>query len=104
MWPSYPPEGKRLCILPVLRENDKEGDMMTWKKVGRTVRDDGSATTRYESGRFAIESRKRPIPHANGRPGVWFHTTYFLAKTDGSEKEYYSLKEAKAAAEKEENR
>lgn len=29
------------------------------------------------------------------------HTTYFLIRPDGTEKEYYSLKDAKAAAEKE---
>lgn len=45
-----------------------------------------------------IESRKVAVPHANGQ-GVWMHTTYFVCQPDGSEKEYYTLKDAKEAAE-----
>lgn len=72
---------------------------MKWEKTGRTARLDGGSTTYYESqdGRFKIESRKRAIPHAN-RSGSWMHTTYFLIDESGAEKEYYSLKDAKAAA------
>lgn len=48
---------------------------------------------------FAIESRKRHIPHANGRPGTWDHTTYWVLK-DGKELiEKYSLADAKEYAE-----
>lgn len=71
---------------------------MKWEKTGRTVKADGSKTVRYECGDLAIESRKRPIPHANG-VGSWLHTSYFLIKADGTEKEYWSLSDAKEAAE-----
>lgn len=75
---------------------------MKWTKTGRTVYGDGGLTVYYESdnGRFQIDSRKRPIPHANGS-GFWMHTSYFLIdhKDNDREKEYYSLKDAKAAAE-----
>ncbi len=72
---------------------------MIWKKTGRAVMGTGESTTYYESddGRFRIESRKRNILHAN-RDGYWQHTSYFLIREDGSEKEYWSLKDAKEAA------
>ena len=74
---------------------------MNWTKTSRTVHSDGGSTVRYEcDGLMAVESRKRPIPHAS-RSGYWMHTTYFLIRPDGTEKEYRSLKDAKAAAEKE---
>ena len=75
--------------------------MAPWVKTATTIKTDGSKTIRYESFRNqnAIESRRQAIPHANGI-GVWLHTSYFLIKPDGTEKEFYSLKDAKAAAEK----
>lgn len=75
---------------------------MNWKRHGRVVRSDGCSTTIYHSdeGGYKIESRKNPIPHS-GRAGYWMHTSYFLIRPDGTEKEYYSLKDAKAAAEAE---
>lgn len=74
---------------------------MKWEKTGREVKGNGESTTFYESddGRFRIESRKRAIPHANGR-GFWMHTSYFLIDEDRREKEYYALKDAKEAAER----
>ena len=74
---------------------------MIWEKIGRAVAAGGESTTYYRTtdGQFMIKSRKRKIPHAGGKPGFWWHTTYFLIK-DGNEKEYYSLKDAKEAAEK----
>ena len=74
--------------------------MINWRKTGRQVKDNGESTTFYESedGRIRIESRKRAIEHAN-REGFWMHTSYFLI-SDGAEKEYYSLRDAKEAAEK----
>ena len=74
--------------------------MAPWVKTGTTIKANGEKTIRYESFRNpnAIESRKEAIPHAN-RAGVWFHTSYFLIKPDGTEKEYHSLRDAKAAAE-----
>lgn len=73
---------------------------MKWERTGRKVKANGESITYYKSddGRFSIESRKKAIPHANGRPGFWMFTSYFLIK-DGAEKEYFSLKDAKAAAE-----
>lgn len=75
--------------------------MIKWEKTGHEIKANGESTVTYTSkdGRYAIESRKRAIPHAN-REGSWMHTSYFLIDyNDGSEKEYYSLKSAKEAAE-----
>lgn len=74
---------------------------MKWFKIGRTVKGTGESTITYaaDSARYIIESRKRAIPHAN-RSGSWMHTSYFLISEDGTEKEYYSLRDAKNAAEK----
>ena len=74
---------------------------MIWTKTGRTVYGNGESTTAYETtdGKFRIESRKKAIQHANGCNGYWMHTSYFLIH-DGTEKEYYSLRDAKEAAEK----
>lgn len=71
---------------------------MKLEKIGRTVHADGATEILYQYGEFQIESRKRMIAHAN-RSGSWAHTTYFLIRPDGTEKEYYSLTDAKAAAE-----
>ena len=86
---------------------------MDWKKsmTKLTPNGDGAIarTVRYISPGtgWAIESRKRPIEHANGGgyngAKYWMFTSYFLIRPDGSEKEYHSLKDAKAAAEKEAN-
>lgn len=76
--------------------------MIKWEKTGVEVKANGESTVTYTSkdGRFQIESRKVAIPHAGGRSGFWMHTSYFLIDyNDGSEKEYYALKDAKAAAE-----
>lgn len=70
---------------------------MAWKKTGRSVKANGESTTYYSNGAYQIESRKKAIPHANGKPGCWMHTTYFLIRPDGTEKEYYSLSDAKEA-------
>lgn len=79
---------------------------MTWEKTGKTVHADGSSEITYhpkDAGvplrtDLHIESRKRAIEHAN-RGGVWFYTSYFVV-SGGNEQEYWSLKDAKAAAEK----
>jgi len=77
---------------------------MNWIKTSRTVHADGSAETRYEAAGtcYAVESRKRPIKHANG-VGSWMHTEYFLIRPDSTEKMFNRLMDAKAAAEKEVN-
>ena len=82
--------------------------MMKWEKRGskiKTGKQDGEGyqkTVFYATpdDRYRIESRRRAIPHAN-RSGYWMHTSYFLI-VDGEEKEYFSLKDAKAAAEERE--
>ena len=76
--------------------------MAPWIKTATTIRTDGTRVTRYESFRCEsmVESRKEAIPHANGI-GVWYHTSYFLIRPDGTEKEYSTLTLAKQAAEKE---
>lgn len=76
--------------------------MAPWIKTETTIRTNGEKVIRYESFRNpnAIESRKAAIPHANGN-GCWYHTSYFLIRPDGTEKEYWTLAAAKEAAEKE---
>lgn len=76
--------------------------MMKWDKVGTTIKGNGEKTIRYKAAETEcmIESRREAIPHAN-RSGVWFRTSYFLMRPDGTEKEYYKLTDAKQAAEKE---
>lgn len=75
--------------------------MINWKRTGRQDEPNGGSTTFYDSddGRIRIESRKRAIAHANNRGGYWLHTSYFLI-ANGAEKEFYSLRDAKEAAEK----
>ena len=77
--------------------------MAPWIKTGTTIRTNGEKVIRYESFRNqnAIESRKAAIPHAGGRSGVWYHTSYFLIRPDGTEKEFWTLAAAKEAAEQE---
>jgi len=72
--------------------------MKRWEKTSRTVRGDGSKTIRYECGDMAIESRTVPVPHSN-RSGSWLFTSYWLIQADGTEAQFFSLKDAKDAAE-----
>lgn len=73
--------------------------MMEWKKANRVVNDEGTTITYTADGTdLTIESRKRHIPHAGGRPGTWDHTSYFVIQ-DGQEKEFWSLSDAKEYAE-----
>ena len=70
-----------------------------WERYGTTIKGD-EKTIFYRSipAGLRIESRRRRVPH-NARPGYWLHTTYFLISPDGTEKEYYSLRDAKEGAE-----
>ena len=74
---------------------------MKWIQKSIAVHGDGSQEIRYEapSTGFSIESRKRPVPHANG-VGSWMFTSYHLICPDGTEKMFHRLSDAKAAAEK----
>ena len=77
---------------------------MRWKKIGTKVYGNGEKDITYEGSVdpyrvFRIVSRKRAIPHANGKPGVWYHTTYWLI--DGkTETEFFTAKNAKEEAER----
>lgn len=74
---------------------------MLWRATAKEKYEDGSEMVRYEAEgcAYAIESRRRPIRHANGI-GSWLYTSYWLISPDGSEKEYHRLQDAKKAAEK----
>ena len=69
---------------------------MKWVKMGKTVSPEGT-TVIYEATDhpFTIESRKRHIPHSNGRSGTWDHTSYFVLFLGKEVAEKYSLKDAK---------
>lgn len=68
-----------------------------WIRVGKSVNRDGTTITYQYKGNpwLIIQSRKRHIPHAGGRPGTWDHTTYFVLINGVEEKECYSLRDAK---------
>ena len=74
--------------------------MSNWKQVAKTIKATGEKTITYEKpgNPNRIESRKVWIPHANG-DGYWFHTSYWLIRPDGSEKEYWKRIDAEKAAE-----
>lgn len=73
--------------------------MIRWIKTGREVNAEGTTITYFGKGTdFAIESRKRHIPHAN-RSGTWDHTSYFVLKNGNELIEKFSLKDAKEFAE-----
>lgn len=72
---------------------------MEWIKASVKVSPEGRTVTYVAPGTgWTIESRKRPIPHANGS-GTWDYTSYFVLK-DGKElAEKHTLRDAKAFAE-----
>ena len=71
-----------------------------WVKTGKVVRTSGSTTIIYrlEGTPYTVESRKRPIPHAN-RSGTWDHTSYFVLKDGVEVAEKHTLRAAKEYAE-----
>lgn len=74
---------------------------MNWIKGGKVITEEGTTIVyRGDDANLFIESRKRHIPHANGKAGTWDHTTYWLIDGDEDIKEFYSLKDAKDYAEK----
>ena len=77
--------------------------MMRWDKIAEQAGIGGEKTIVYraEGSACQIESRRRLIPHA-ARSGGWLHTSYFMIRPDGTEKEYWRLKDAQQAAEEEE--
>ena len=72
---------------------------MIWSLISRSVSSEGTTTTYKLHGTgITVESRKRHIPHANGR-GTWDHTSYWVL-CDGVElKEKQRLMDAKQWAE-----
>ena len=76
--------------------------MIRWTKTKKVVT--GTDTTITYSPvdpsiPLRIESRRRAIPHSN-RAGYWMNTTFFLINDGtGAQHEYYTLKDAKEAAE-----
>lgn len=66
-----------------------------WTKGGKLIRQDMTINIYYygETG-YTVESRKKQIPHANGRAGTWEHTTYFVVKDGEDVKEFWTLKDA----------
>ena len=75
--------------------------MMEWEKIDRNVNDEGTTITyrAKEDRRFIVQSRKRHIPHANGRSGTWDYTSYFVIVNGKEIAEKNSLKAAKEYAE-----
>lgn len=71
--------------------------IIKWTKGGKLIRQDMTINIYYygETG-YTVESRKKQIPHANGRAGTWEHTTYFVVKDGEDVKEFYALKDAQA--------
>ena len=75
---------------------------LKWKQTDKEVSAKGTTIT-YECAELPgvrIESRKVHIPHANGRPGSWDHTSYFVLTADGRYHELWTLKKAKEIAER----
>lgn len=71
-----------------------------WVRMGKVETFEGS-TIYYEARDLpiSIESRMRRIPHANGRPGSWWHTSYFVIQNGVEVAEKYLLRDAKEYAE-----
>ena len=74
---------------------------LIWKRTGRTVSKEGTTVIYHASGTdYTIESRKRHIPHSNGRPGTWDYTSYWVLKAGKEVVLKNSLAGAKEYAEK----
>ena len=71
---------------------------LKWVRTERRVSKKGTDNVyepRTPGTGFQIESRKRHIPHANGRPGTWDHTSYFVLQYGKELVEKQSLTDAK---------
>lgn len=74
---------------------------MRWEKTGRKVYKNGGSDTTYTLKEFPeleVQSRKRPVSHANGE-GYWMATSYFVVEHGTDVKEFWRLSEAKEYAE-----
>lgn len=74
--------------------------MIKWINAGKSVSPEGTTIT-YEARDLpiTIESRKRHIPHCNGKSGTWDYTSYFVMYLGEDVAEKHSLKDAKEYAE-----
>lgn len=73
---------------------------MKWVKTNRVVSVSRGTTITYrlEGTPYTVESRKRPIPHAN-REGTWDYTSYFVLRDGVEVAKQHTLRGAKGAAE-----
>lgn len=73
---------------------------MKWVKTNKVVKGSGETTITYrlEGTPYTVESRKRPIPHAN-RAGSWSFKLYFVLKDGVEVAEKHTLGQAKEFAE-----
>ena len=73
---------------------------MKWIKINKMVKGTGETTITYrlEGTPYTVESRKRPIPHANGS-GTWDHASYFVLRDGVEVAEKHTLAKAKEYAE-----
>jgi hypothetical protein len=71
-----------------------------WIKINKVVKGSGETTITYrlDGTPYTVESRKRPIPHAN-RAGTWSFTSYFVLKDGVEVAEKHTLGHAKEYAE-----
>ena len=71
-----------------------------WAKTGKQVSAALGTTITYrlEGTPYTVESRKRPIPHAN-RAGTWSFTSYFVLKDGVEVAEKHTLRAAQEYAE-----
>ena len=83
-----------------MQDTERSETVSNWKQSKKTIKATGEKTITYEKpgNPNKIESRKVRFPHANGI-GFWFHTSYWLIRPDGSEKEYWKRTDAEKAAE-----
>lgn len=49
---------------------------------------------RYGNTGYTVESRTKKIPHANGYPGTWDYTSFFVMRDGVDVCEYSRLKDA----------
>ena len=73
---------------------------MKWVKTGTKIVVGKGTTITYQllGTPYTVESRKRPIPHAN-RSGSWDHTSYFVLKGGVELIEKHTLRAAREYAE-----
>ena len=73
---------------------------MKWIKIEKKVTGSGATTITYrlDGTPYTVESRKRPIPHAN-RAGTWSFTSYYVLKDGVEVAEKHTLGYAKEYAE-----